>query len=245
MRTVLTIAGADPCGGAGIQSDIKTFEAFGLRGLSAVTALTAQNRRGVQAAFNVPAPFLIRQIEVLLEEFRIDAVKIGILGSYANLKAVTGVIKEKRFKNVVLDPVLRSTGGFPLIDKRGVKGMAELLPYVTVATPNIPEAEAISGMNVDSVEDMDEAARYIASLGVPFVLIKGGHLKGRPIDVFFDGKGLHRFKGTRLRGLEERFHGTGCMLSAAIACCLAMGLPPIQAAEEAKAYVERTLAKRK
>lgn len=245
MRTVLTIAGADPCGGAGIQSDIKTFEAFGLRGLSAVTALTAQNRRGVQASLNVPAPFLIRQIEVLIEEFRIDAVKIGMLGSYANLKAVTGFIKEKRLVNVVLDPVLRSTGGFPLIDKRGVKGMAKLLPYVTVATPNIPEAEAISGMDVDGIEDMDGAAQYIASLGAPFVLVKGGHLKGAPVDVLFDGKRLYHFKGTRLRGPEERFHGTGCMLSAAIASSLAMGLPPVKAVEEAKAYVERTLAKRK
>ncbi|MEK7773607.1 MAG: bifunctional hydroxymethylpyrimidine kinase/phosphomethylpyrimidine kinase [Deltaproteobacteria bacterium] len=245
MRTVLTIGGADPSGGAGIQSDIKTFEAFGLRGLSAITSLTAQNRREVHAALNVPAPFLIRQIEALLEEFEIDAVKIGMLGSYANLKAVTGVIKEKRLGAVVLDPVLRSTGGFPLIDKRGVKGMADMLPYVTVATPNIPEAEAISGMDIDGIEDMDGAARHIASLGAPFVLVKGGHLRGAPVDVLYDGKRLYHFKGTRLRGPKERFHGTGCMLSAAIASSLAMGLPPVKAAQEAKAYVERTLAKRK
>ncbi|MBI5903571.1 MAG: bifunctional hydroxymethylpyrimidine kinase/phosphomethylpyrimidine kinase [Deltaproteobacteria bacterium] len=245
MRTVLTIAGSDPCGGAGVQSDIKTFEAFGLRGLSAVTALTAQNRMGVQASLNVPARFLTRQIEVLLEEFSVDAVKIGMLGSYANLRAVAAVIRERRLPNVVLDPVLRSTGGFPLIDKRGALRITELFHCATVATPNIAEAEAISGMDVDSLEEMEDAARRISSLGTPFVLVKGGHLKGRPVDVLYDGKRVHRFKGTRLRGPKERFHGTGCMLSAAIACALARGLPPIKAVGEAKAYVERTLAKRK
>lgn len=245
MRTVLTIAGSDPCGGAGVQSDIKTFEAFGLRGLSAVTALTAQNRRGVQASLDVPARFLTRQIDVLLEEFRVDAVKIGMLGSYANLRAVAGIIRERRLQNVVLDPVLRSTGGFPLIDKRGAGRFHELFACSTVVTPNIAEAEAISGMEIESVEDMDEAARRISSLGPPFALVKGGHLKGRPVDVLFDGKRAHRFKGTRLRGPKGRFHGTGCMLSAAIACALAVGLPPIKAVGEAKAYVERALAKRK
>ncbi|MBI5826262.1 MAG: bifunctional hydroxymethylpyrimidine kinase/phosphomethylpyrimidine kinase [Deltaproteobacteria bacterium] len=245
MRTVLTIAGSDPCGGAGVQSDIKTFEAFGLRGLSAVTALTAQNRRGVQASLNVPAQFLTRQIDVLLEEFRVDAVKIGMLGGYANLRAVAGIIKERRLPNVVLDPVLRSTGGFPLIDKRGAGRVTELFCHATVATPNIAEAEAISGMEVNSIEEMEEAARRISSLGAPFVLVKGGHLKGHPVDVLYDGKSIHRFKGTRLRGPAERFHGSGCMLSAAIACYLAMGLPPIKAVGEAKAYVESTLAKRK
>lgn len=245
MRTVLTIAGSDPCGGAGVQSDIKTFEAFGLRGLSAVTALTAQNRKGVKASLNVPARFLTMQIETLLDEFSVDAVKIGMLGSFANLRAVAGIIRERRLPNVVLDPVLRSTGGFPLIDKRGAGRITELFACATVATPNIAEAEAVSGMEIVSVEDMEEAARRIYSLGAPFVLVKGGHLKGRPVDVLYDGKGIHRFKGTRLRGPKERFHGTGCMLSAAIACALAVGLPPIKAAGEAKAYVESALAKRK
>lgn len=243
MKTVLTIAGADPSGGAGIQADIKTFEAFGVAGLSAITSLTAQNNRRVEATVNVSPGFLTKQVTVLLKEFRINAVKIGMTGSTGNVKAIGRLVKEKRLKNVVLDTVLSSTGGYPLLDKKGVKAIVDLLPLVRVATPNIPEASVISGVRIKDTKDMEEAAERIHSLGAACVLIKGGHLKGSPVDILFDGKRFEYFTGARIRGRKEKFHGTGCRLSAAIAAGLARGKTVKRAVLEAREYLNRELLK--
>lgn len=242
MKTVLTIAGADPSGGAGIQADLKAFSWFGVRGLSAITALTAQNNTRVESVLPVSPEFLRKQVLVLLEEFRIDAVKIGMIGSLENLNSIKKLLRENRFKSVVLDTVLRSTGGFPLIDKKGVRALRSLLPLVRVVTPNLDEASIIAGTeDITGIDGMEEAARKIHSYGAPYVLVKGGHLSGKPVDVLYDGRSFRRFTGQRIRGKAARFHGTGCMLSAGVAAGLSTGKPMEEAVEGAKAYVAGVL----
>ncbi|MBI5588542.1 MAG: bifunctional hydroxymethylpyrimidine kinase/phosphomethylpyrimidine kinase [Deltaproteobacteria bacterium] len=244
MKTVLTIAGSDPSGGAGVQADLKTFDALGCKGLSAITALTAQNNRRVYSTLVLPPSFLKKQVITLLEEFTVDAVKIGMTGSTANLNAIGWLIREKGLENVVLDTVLCSTGGYPLLDKKGVFAVKKLLPLVKIATPNIPEASALTGVDIRDTDGMEEAALALFSAGVPYVLIKGGHLEGAPVDILYDGKKFHRFKGKRIRGGREKFHGTGCKLSAAIAAGLARGLSVKKAVEDAKKYLNRILTGR-
>lgn len=241
MRTVLTIAGADPSGGAGIQADIKTFAAFGVDGLSAITSLTAQNRRAVKSTIPVPPAFLLKQVVVLLEEFRPDAVKIGMLATSANATAAAKVIKLKRLTNIVLDPVMKSSGGYPLIDSKGLSSIKGLLPVTTVVTPNVDEAEELSGVRIRDVKGMEAAAERIFSYGPEYVLVKGGHLKDSPTDVLYDGRRFEHFEGRRLKGRKERFHGTGCVLSAAIAAGLAKGRTVRKAVEDAKEFLEEVL----
>lgn len=245
MKTALTIAGADPSGGAGIQSDLKTFESFGVRGLSVITALTAQNFKIVKAAFPVPPAFLTKQVMTILEEFRIDAVKIGMTGNFDNIKAIGKIIKKVRLKNIVFDTVMRSTGGYPLLDKKGMKAIKDVMPLITVVTPNLAEASILSGIEISEIKDMKRAAEAIYSFGPRYVLMKGGHLKGSPIDLLYDGKEFHSFTGKRIRGKAERFHGTGCMLSAAIAAGLANGMEIKEAVKKGKEYVEGVVRGRK
>ncbi|MBI5493064.1 MAG: bifunctional hydroxymethylpyrimidine kinase/phosphomethylpyrimidine kinase [Deltaproteobacteria bacterium] len=244
MKTALTIAGADPSGGAGIQTDLKAFSSFGVLGLSVITSLTAQNNGAVRAKLVIPPSFLRKQVDALVEEFRIDAVKVGMLGSSANATAVARVIERYGLKNVVLDTVLSSTGGFPLIDGKGVEAIRKLARRSTVITPNIPEAEALSGVEIKTVEEMEKAAKEIFALGPEYVLIKGGHLKGSPVDVLYDGRRFDRFPGARVRGRAGRFHGTGCILSAGIAAGLANGRPVRKAVAEAKGYLEKVIRER-
>jgi hydroxymethylpyrimidine/phosphomethylpyrimidine kinase len=221
-KTALTIAGSDPSGGAGVQADLRTFEAFGVRGLSAPTALTAQDGLRVTGVMAVPRSFLVKQVETLLNTFNVDAIKIGMLANAENALAVAGLIKKWGLEKIVLDPVLRSTDGYPLLDKKGVVVVTlKLLPLVTVVTPNIHEASVLSGFKVKDLKGMEEAAIKIASSGVEYVLIKGGHLKGAPVDVLHDGKKFYYFKGRRIK--RKNLHGTGCILSSAIAAGLARG----------------------
>ncbi len=244
MRTALTIAGADPSGGAGIQSDIKAFCAFGVTGLSIITSLTAQNNNSVRAKLVIPPAFLRKQLNALLEEFDIDAVKIGMLGSSANAIALSNLIARYGLKNIVLDTILSSTGGFPLIDRKGITAIKMLMRRATVVTPNIPEAKALSGIDIKTAGDMERAAEVLYALGPEYVLIKGGHLKGSPVDILFDGRHFDYFTGARLKGKSEKFHGTGCILSAGIAAGLAKGRPVRRAVTEAKVYLERVLKER-
>ncbi len=245
MKTALTIAGADPSGGAGIQSDIITFRDFGLNAASVITALTAQNGVRVRAVLPVPARFIARQITTLLEEFDIASVKIGMVGSGENAAAIARVIKRNKLKNIVLDTVLRSSGGQRLIDRNGVEGIKTLIPLSAVVTPNLMEASALTGLPVRDLEAMEEAARRIHSMGAGSVLVKGGHLKGDPVDILYDGKRFTRFTGRRLEGGAKKLHGTGCILSAAIAAGLARGRGVRRSAADAKAYVEETLRQRR
>lgn len=241
MKTALTIAGADPSGGAGVQSDLKTFESFGVRGLSAITALTAQNNRTVTATLTLPPSFLKKQVLTLLEEFTIDSVKIGMTGSSGAVRAIEWLLRTKGLKNAVLDTVLVSTSGYPLLDRNGVNALKRLFPLVKIVTPNIPEASVLTGIEITGTGDMEKAARRLYSMGAPYALIKGGHLKGDPVDILFDGKSFDYFRGRRLRGRQERFHGTGCRLSAAIAAGLAGGKGVRKAVEEARSYLEESL----
>lgn len=244
MKTALTIAGADPSGWAGIQADLRAFEAFGVRGLSVITALTAQNLSTVRSVSPVPAGFVTSQVEALTEEFSIDAVKIGMLATAENADAVARLIRSYKFKNVVLDTVLRSTGGSALLEGGGLESLKKLIGLATVVTPNLDEASALAGIDAGNIEEMEETARRIHALGPAFVLVKGGHLKSSPVDVLYDGARFSHFKAGRLKGRPERFHGTGCMLSAAIAAALSLGLGVEESVAEARDYVRRTLAGR-
>ncbi|HBG45880.1 MAG TPA: bifunctional hydroxymethylpyrimidine kinase/phosphomethylpyrimidine kinase [Deltaproteobacteria bacterium] len=245
MKTALTIAGSDPSGGAGLQRDLATFQDYGVKGLSAVAALTAQNSSIVSATQPVTAHFLASQIRTLAKEFRIDAVKIGMTGSSENLRTIRALIKSLRLEKVVLDPVLRSTSGKALLDKKGVTELASILPFVKLVTPNLPEAEALTGIKeISDLKGMEEAAERLHAMGAAYALIKGGHLKGAPVDLLFNGRSFVYFQGKRIKGRSERFHGTGCILSAAIAAGLAQAKGVERAVLDAKAYLATVLRSR-
>lgn len=244
MRTALTIAGADPSGGAGIQADLMVFESFGVKGLSAITALTAQDGKRVRAVEPVSSEFLLKEITVLLKKISVDAVKIGMLGTGENGLALARLFKRTGLPNIVLDTVFASTGGRPLIDEGGVDAVKGLIKYAYIVTPNLSEASMITGIDVRDLNSMEEAALAIHSMGARAVLIKGGHLEGNPVDILFDGKSFDYFKGRRLKGPKERFHGTGCMLSAGIAASLAKGNGLKKAVEDARERLIAILKKR-
>lgn len=241
MKNVLTIAGSDPSGGAGLQSDLSTFSSLNVRGLSAVTAVTAQNSARVKSAVAVPGRLLKDQLELLLEEFTIDAAKTGMIGSLENLKVIKKFIKARDIRNLVIDTVLRSTAGRPLLDKAGVREMASLFPLAAIVTPNITEASALTGLRIKDMTGMERAAKALIEMGARNVLVKGGHLDAAPTDLLYDGKSFTFFKGRRIEGPEAAFHGTGCMLSAAIAACLAKGKKMDGAVMEAKSFLEKEL----
>jgi hydroxymethylpyrimidine/phosphomethylpyrimidine kinase len=235
-RSVLTIAGSDSGGGAGIQADLKTFAAFGLHGLSAITAVTAQNTRRVVSVHCLPAREVVQQIETVFDDFDVAAVKIGMLGSRANVAAVAAALRRVRARNIVLDPVLVATSGRPLLPSSAVAALrARLVPLATVLTPNLPEAAALLGHAVGG----PAATRELLALGACSVLLKGGHARGALVrDVLVDAHGTREF---RHRRLPFPAHGTGCVLAAAIAAGLALGRAPRAAVAGAEAYLQRVL----
>ncbi|MBI5236663.1 MAG: bifunctional hydroxymethylpyrimidine kinase/phosphomethylpyrimidine kinase [Deltaproteobacteria bacterium] len=244
MKTVLTIAGSDPSGWAGLQADLSVFASLGARGLSAVAALTAQNCLEVKATFPVPASFVKQQVFALLDEFKVDAVKIGMLGSTSNIKAAAEIIRSAKLHNIVLDPVFFSTSGYPLMKGTGVAAYKALLSFITVVTPNLAEAQALTGLIVNDVESMKEAARILTGLGAASALVKGGHLKGEAVDVLYDGKAYRYLCTKRLKGDNKIFHGTGCILSSALAVGLAKGYSTGRSAQDAKEHLIETLKAR-
>ena len=237
-RVALTIAGSDSSGGAGIQADLKTFAALGVYGMSAITAITAQSTIGVIDAVMLSADFVTAQIEAVGGDIEIHAVKTGMLGDAAIVEAVAAAIKELDLPLLVVDPVLASTGGEPLLDADGVQMMiAELLPLAHVVTPNVPEAEVLSGMRIASEESLQDAARRIHDMGAAAVIITGGHgpMDGDVIDTLFDG---HRFSQFRTPRIDTpHTHGTGCTFAAAVAAYLALGHSLADAAGRAQTYV--------
>lgn len=241
----MTIAGSDPSGGAGAQADLRTFADHGLYGLSAITAITAQNFAEVVECAPVPAHLLKRQIEVILDEFSPLAVKTGMTGTASNIRAICRVIKAHRLKNIVVDTVMRSTLGFALLERDGMAEMKRLVALATIATPNIPEASALASIEIRSIGEMEEAGRIIHRLGPAYVLVKGGHLEGAPVDVLFDGERFYRFSGRRLKGSRNRFHGTGCILSSAIASNLANGKSVVESVGLAGKYLHKVLLGRR
>lgn len=214
---VLTIAGSDPSGGAGVQADLKTFSALGAYGCAVLTSLTAQSTRGVTGVHVVPPEFVREQIETLVDDVRLDAVKIGMLATADVARVVTELICEGRLSNVVLDPVMVSTAGSRLLDESAIGAVRAMLPYADVLTPNLPEAAVLLDADAaTTVEQMYEQARALRDLGARGVLLKGGHALGADaVDVWVDESGEQLLSAPRID--TENTHGTGCTLSSAIA----------------------------
>jgi hydroxymethylpyrimidine/phosphomethylpyrimidine kinase len=238
MHTALTIAGSDSSGGAGIQADLKTFAAHGVYGMSAITAVTAQNTLGVVDWVALSADFVTAQIEAVAEDIPVAAVKTGMLANAAIVEAVAAAIKSLDLPQLVVDPVMVAKGGDRLLDIEAVHAIrTELLPLAHVVTPNVPEAEVLAGMAITSVEDMQEAGKRIVGLGPGVVLVKGGHLSGpESIDVAVTSTQVLEFKGPRFP--TQHTHGTGCTLASAIAANLASGIGEMEAIAAAREYVE-------
>ena len=236
MRTALTIAGSDSGGGAGIQADLKTFAAFGVHGTSAITAITAQNTRGVTSARAMDPALVVAQIEAVASDFVIASTKVGMLANTAVIEAVADTIARLSLPMVVLDPVMVAKGGDKLLEPSAVAVLREhLIPLASVVTPNVPEAETLTGLTIASVADQREAAIRLTGFGARIVVVKGGHLPGRAVDVWHDGTRFVELDADRI--VTPHTHGTGCTFSSAIAACLALGHDPEDAARRAKAYV--------
>ena len=237
----LTIAGSDSGGGAGIQADLKTFAAHGVHGLSAIAALTAQNTRGVSAVSVPPAAFLRAQIDACFEDFRIGAVKIGMLANSRVINAVADALEAWQPKLIVLDPVMVASSGASLLERSALNALrTRLIPMATLLTPNIPEAELLLGHPIADDEAAEAALIELLELGAAAVLLKGGHLKGKEMtDRLDDGRQLHEFVHARL---ALQGHGTGCTLASAVAANLCLGLRLAEACGAATDYVHGALA---
>ena len=240
VNTALTIAGSDSGGGAGIQADLKTFSSLGVFGKTIITSITSQNSFGVHSTYDLPADVVEQQFRAISADKKCQAVKIGMLGNEETVCMVAKMIKKSRLKNVVVDPVVISSSGKRLLTRSGLEGLKKhLLPLASLVTPNIKEAELLSGIKIKSNSDRKKAARAILKTGVRAVLITGGHLKGNPEDLLLDAKGDQLFSSERLSKAD--MHGTGCVFSAAIAARLAKGVSLREAIEDAKVYVGQAI----
>jgi hydroxymethylpyrimidine/phosphomethylpyrimidine kinase len=237
IRTALTIAGSDSGGGAGIQADLKTFAALGVYGMSAITAVTAQNTKGVTGSASLSAEFVTAQIEAVAGDIEIHATKTGMLANAAIVEAVAAAVRELDLPLLVVDPVMMAKSGDRLLDEEGIQALcAELLPQALIVTPNIPEAEILSGRTIGSVEQQRAAAVEIHRISGAAVVVKGGHGDGDEIvDVLFDGEGFTEIQTVRIA--TPNTHGTGCTFAAAIAAYLALGRSLHEAVVEAQSYV--------
>jgi hydroxymethylpyrimidine/phosphomethylpyrimidine kinase len=238
---LLTIAGFDPCCGAGTAADLKTFAAHGCYGVAAITSLTVQNTQSVEAVHNTPSAELRAQLDALAADCEIAAVKIGMLGNRGNAAAVAEFLDAHKFAHVVHDPVMKSSTGAELLDAAGIKFVAtELLKRASVVTPNVPEAEILTGLTIKEVADMEAAAWKLVEMGARAVIVKGGHME-RANDVLFDGAEIVQLAGDRVK--EETLHGTGCTFASALTAQLAAGRSLLEAATLAKAYVTKAIEK--
>lgn len=239
MQTALTIAGSDPSGGAGIQGDLKTFSAHGVYGMAVITALTAQNTVGVRDAFDVPPEFVRAQLEAVLDDLPVGAAKTGMLSVPETIEAVASVIGSRGLPFLVVDPVMVATSGDPLLRDDAVDVLvAHLFPLATLITPNVPEAQRLTGMEIRTVEQMRAASEALVRRGARGVLITGGHLEGdRVVDLLHAGGAFREYAATRLD--TPHTHGTGCALAAAIAAHLALGAALPDAVARARAFVRK------
>jgi len=243
IARALTIAGSDSGGGAGIQADLKTFTAFGVYGMSAVTAITAQNTVGVQAILELPLDLIAAQVRSVAGDIGMDAVKTGMLGSAAIVELVAGLVRSLELPRLVVDPVMVAKGGDVLLKSDAIDALrTALLPLALVVTPNLPEAEVLTGHTVAGEAEMRRAAQEIWELGPRWVVIKGGHLPAdeHAVDLVYDGSTFTLLRSPRVR--TRNTHGTGCTFSAAITAALARGLEPAEAIGRAKRYVSRAIA---
>ena len=251
VRTALTIAGSDSGGGAGIQADLKTFAAFGVYGTSVITAVTAQNTTGMTIAAALSADLITAQIQAVAGDIRLDATKIGMLATAAIAEAVAAAIEELDLPSVVLDPVLVTSSGERLFDEGGVRTLiAELLPRARVITPNIPEAEVLSGCRIVSIDDRRRAAERLCEMGAAAVVITGGHgvgFAGSPpadvVDLVFDGESFLELSIPRVAIDGGHAHGTGCAFASALAAGLALGDSLPASAARAQQYVTGAIAR--
>ena len=241
MKVALTIAGSDSGGGAGIQADLKTFAAHGLHGASAITAVTAQNSVGVSAWVALEPRMVVAQIEAVATDMPVVAAKTGMLGTREIVIAVAEAVVRLEIPNLVVDPVMVAKSGDRLLDRQAELAYVErLFKVATVLTPNLPEAEALLGRRVRSLDEMRQAARDLRASGPRVVVVKGGHLEGsEAVDVFYDGRRLEELPAPRISTTNT--HGTGCTLSAAIAARLGLGAEPLEAVRGAKDYVTEAI----
>jgi hydroxymethylpyrimidine/phosphomethylpyrimidine kinase len=241
MKNALTIAGSDPTGGAGLQADLRVFSRSDVHGLSITTALTAQNTTGVYSILAIEASFIEAQLSTLLNDIRPDAVKTGMIYTRDAVKVIVRLFKGFDLDNLVIDPVTVSSSGRELMEAGTLDILKnDLFPLARVVTPNIYEASALSGINVEDEKGMEEAAAIIKKTGPDAVIITGGHLESDTVDlVYYEGK-FHRLRSKKLSG---EFHGTGCIFSAALAASLAKGTSVINAAESAKRFVNDAIVK--
>jgi len=241
LPIALSIAGSDPSGGAGIQADLKTFAAFDVYGAAVLTCATAQNTLGVRATGELPAALVAAQIDAVLEDLAVGAVKTGMLGRPEIVSVVAERLAHSKAP-LVVDPVMVATSGDPLLSAEGTAALrTQLLPLARLVTPNLREAAVLAGRPVGTLEEMRTAARLIRDLGPRAVLIKGGHLAGAACDVLLDGDELHELSAPRVA--FERLHGSGCTLSAAITAGLARGRPLLEAVRIAKAWVHEAIVR--
>ena len=242
-RTVpvaLTIAGSDSGGGAGIQADLKTFSALGVYGASALTAITAQNTVGVTTVHEIPTADIAAQIDAVITDIGADAVKTGMLSSSAIVAVVAESLQRHGVTRLVVDPVMVAKSGDALLQDDAVEAVRTLLlPLAAVVTPNLPEAEALVGGSIESLEDMREAARRILALGAAGVIVKGGHLEGPATDLFYDGSEFREFTSERIDTVNT--HGTGCTFASAVAAGMARSLPVVEVVAQAKEYVTEAI----
>ena len=252
MKNVLTIAGSDSCGGAGIQADLKTFSAHGVYGMSVITAVTAQNTQGVLAVQDISVELIEKQIKAIFEDIKVDGLKIGMVSQTDTINAIGEGLRYYKPSNIVLDPVMLnitgsstifeldpvmvSKSGYHLLQQSAKEALINsLVPLATIVTPNIPEAEVLTGMRIGSIEEMKKAARMIFEMGPHNVLLKGGHLDDDATDILFDGNKISCLKSKRIN--TKNTHGTGCTLSSAIASNLAKGYSVAEAVALAKEYI--------
>lgn len=238
----LTIAGSDPGGGAGLQADLRTMTCLGVFGLSVVTAITAQNTEGVRETFPIPADQVRSQLQAVLNDMKPVVTKTGMLATAQIIREVALHAAAGRLGKLIVDPVLMSTSGHILGEEHLERELVHsLLPVCDLVTPNVEEATALTGVEIRTLADVKEAALAMTEMGESAICITGGHLRGDPVDILFDGSDFTEFRGKRLGGPEARFHGTGCLFSAAVAGYLALGLDLREAIASAKILVERAI----
>ena len=239
MIKLLTIAGSDPSAGAGIQLDLKTFQALGAYGMAIPAAITVQNSKGVSAVSPVRSTIVKQQIEFLCKDMKPDAIKTGMLLTKQNVDVVAGAVKRFKIRNLVIDPVLKSSSGRAMLQSSALSSLKNrLFPLALIVTPNIHEAEQLANRSISSERDMDYAAGKLLDMGPSYVLIKGGHKTGPATDTLYGGDTVLSFSTTRKKGM---FHGTGCLLSSAITVFIGRGYPVEKAVEKAKQLVDRML----
>jgi hydroxymethylpyrimidine/phosphomethylpyrimidine kinase len=236
MKRILTIAGSDSGGGAGIQADLKAITLLGGYGMSVLTALTAQNTMGVQAIHEVPAAFVGRQIDAVLSDIGADLVKTGMLANAEIIEVVAKKLRQYRIRKVVVDPVMIAKGGASLLRKEAEEALVrKLIPLAFVVTPNLHEAAVLAGGKVRTIEEMKRAARRIHEMGSNYVVVKGGHLKGDAVDILYNGKTYEEIKGPRIE--TKNTHGTGCTFASALATLIARGESVPEAVRKAKVFI--------